>query len=96
MSLCSLGLSCELIHCEHEKQLRKEQCHLCEIKLQIIALTDMYKSLSIQVASQHEFKLKQIESEIKELKRFQDITHEQYQYIIKNKKYCHECGKKNE
>ncbi len=57
MSHCGLGLSCDPLPCEHGKQIRKEQCHLCEIKKQLIDLTEMYKSLS---ESHHEFKLMQI------------------------------------
>jgi hypothetical protein len=61
MSLCGLGLSCEPLPCEHGKELRKEQCHLCELKRQVMALTDMYKELSVRVMAQHEFKLRQID-----------------------------------
>jgi hypothetical protein len=62
MSLCGLGLSCEPLPCEHGKEVRKEQCHLCDIKRQITALTDMYKSLSVRVVAQHEFKLNQVDA----------------------------------
>lgn len=91
MSHCGLGLSCEPIPCEHGKQLRKEQCHLCDIKREIIALTDMYKSLSIQVASQHEFKLNQIdlngylESSVDKLKNNQNTHSMDLQFL-------HQCN----
>lgn len=61
MSLCGLGLSCEPLPCEHGKEVRKEQCHLCDIKRQIMALTDMYKELSVRVCGFHDHKLRQID-----------------------------------
>lgn len=67
MSVCSLGLSCEPGPCEHGKISRKERCHFCEIQRQINALTDMYKHLSICIASLDNFRLSQnhINSNIK-------------------------------
>jgi septal ring factor EnvC (AmiA/AmiB activator) len=35
-------------------------------------------------------RIDELESEIKELKRFQDVTHQQYQFII-NRKHPHKC-----
>lgn len=71
MSHCGLGLSCEPLPCEHGKELRKEQCHLCEVKKQIMALTDMYKELSVRVVGFHDFKLRQIDANSKLDKKMQ-------------------------
>lgn len=75
MSLCSLGLSCEPPPCEHGKYLNQEQCHLCELQKQITVLVDRYKELSVQVAAQHEFKLRQIDENKNVSKRLYELEH---------------------
>lgn len=74
MSLCGLGISCEPAPCMHGKDSRKEICHLCDIHKQIMALTDMYKSLSVRVMGQHDFKLNQIDENRKLDKKIDNIV----------------------
>lgn len=73
MSHCGLGLSCEPTPCEHGKYISQEQCHLCELKRQMMALTDMYTELSIRVIAQHDFKLRQIDENRKISRRVDEI-----------------------
>lgn len=67
MSLCGLGISCEPAPCPHGKDSRREQCHLCDIHKQIA-------SLIVQVAAQHEFKLNQINANVKLDKKVDEVV----------------------
>ncbi|HET9434632.1 MAG TPA: hypothetical protein VFO37_12785, partial [Chitinophagaceae bacterium] len=73
MSHCGLGLSCEPLPCEHGKELRKEQCTLCELKTQIMALTDMYKKFTVRTEALHEHKLRQIDENRKVSERMDNM-----------------------
>lgn len=69
MSICNLGLSCEPIKddlscCKHFVH-SSLNCEICEIHKKIIDLTDMYKELSVRIIAQHEFKLRQIDENVK-------------------------------
>lgn len=89
MSICSLGLSCDPI-CDHGIHTSRQRCIYCELQKQITALTDMYKSLSIQVAAHHEHKLRQIDENRKISRRVDETDHiancqgESISIIIKN------------
>lgn len=77
-----IGISCDPI-CEHGFYTARERCIHCELQKQITALTDTYKSLSIQAAAHHEHKLRQIDENRKVSRRVDE--HEEGLIIHKNK-----------
>lgn len=73
MSHYELGISCEPHICDHGLNPALQPCHLCTLHKQIMALTDMYKDLSIRVMANHDFKLRQIDENRKLSKRVDEI-----------------------
>ncbi|MFI5405459.1 MAG: hypothetical protein ACHQ1D_02980 [Nitrososphaerales archaeon] len=70
-----LGISCDPI-CEHGVHIARQMCRECELQRQFNALTDMYKSLSIQVAAHHEHKIRQIDENRKISRRVDELEKE--------------------
>lgn len=58
-------------HCEHNQM--KGSCFYCNVNDQLKALTDMYKTLSIQCAANHDHKVRQIDENRKISKRFDEL-----------------------
>ena len=57
--------------CEHSQI--KESCWYCKVNGQLQALTDMYKSISIQCAANHEHKIRQIDENRKISRRIDEL-----------------------
>lgn len=90
MSLSGLGISCEPVKdslevCEHSIHINLP-CQLCKLQKQIIALTDMYKSLSCSVAGFQDHKIRQIDENRKISKRMDELG-TKFEYFMQNSSF---------
>jgi hypothetical protein len=72
MSLCGLGVVPSCL-CEHDVDINRQKFHLCELHKQIIALTDIYKGLSISIVGYQDFKIRQIDENRKLSRRLDEL-----------------------